>query len=107
LSRQQFVWSHSGFIGAVKGEAGHEIHNCQHYRVRIGGSFVARAGKHLHVQGHRVPAITDGPGQGTRIGRSKIAKIEANRIENYERSRGIWTNLFGGSKKNSEENSEK
>jgi hypothetical protein len=23
------------------------------------------------------------------------------------RSRGIWTNLFGGSKKNSEENSEK
>jgi hypothetical protein len=28
-------------------------------------------------------------------------------IENYERSRGIWTNLFGGSKKNSEENSEK
>jgi hypothetical protein len=26
---------------------------------------------------------------------------------NYERSRGIWTNLFGGSKKNSEENSEK
>jgi hypothetical protein len=23
-----------------------------------------------------------------------------------ERSRGIWTNLFGGSKKNSEENSE-
>jgi hypothetical protein len=32
---------------------------------------------------------------------------KANRIENYERSRGIWTNLFGGSKKNSEENSEK
>jgi hypothetical protein len=28
-------------------------------------------------------------------------------IRNYERSRGIWTNLFGGSKKNSEENSEK
>jgi hypothetical protein len=26
---------------------------------------------------------------------------------NYERSRGIWTNLLGGSKKNSEENSEK
>jgi hypothetical protein len=26
---------------------------------------------------------------------------------NYERSRGIWTNLFGGSKKNSEGNSEK
>src|SRR6202040_2412776 len=26
---------------------------------------------------------------------------------NYERSRGIWTNLFGGSKKSSEENSEK
>jgi hypothetical protein len=32
---------------------------------------------------------------------------KANRIENYERSRGIWTNLFGGSKKNSEENREK
>jgi hypothetical protein len=32
---------------------------------------------------------------------------KANRIETMERSRGIWTNLFGGSKKNSEENSEK
>jgi len=32
---------------------------------------------------------------------------KANRIETYERSGGIWTNLFGGSKKNSEENSEK
>jgi len=31
---------------------------------------------------------------------------KANRIETMERSRGIWTNLFGGSKKNSEENSE-
>ena len=28
---------------------------------------------------------------------------KANRIENYERSRGIWTNLFAGSKQNSEE----
>src|SRR6202040_3846829 len=26
-----------------------------------------------------------------------------NLVRNYERSRGIWTNLFGGSKKNSEE----
>jgi hypothetical protein len=32
---------------------------------------------------------------------------KANRIETMKRSRGIWTNLFGGSKKNSEENSEK
>ena len=31
---------------------------------------------------------------------------KANRIETMERSRGIWTNLFGGSKKNSEKNSE-
>ena len=32
---------------------------------------------------------------------------KANRIETVKGSRGIWTNLFGGSKKNSEENSEK
>src|ERR1700737_3675410 len=32
--------------------------------------------------------------------------IESQQDRNYERSRGIWTNLFGGSKKNSEENSE-
>ena len=31
----------------------------------------------------------------------------AGNDRNYERSRGIWTNLFGGSKKSSEENSEK
>jgi hypothetical protein len=44
-------------------------------------------------------------GAGNADGNSENSK--ANRIENYERSRGIWTNLFGGSKKNSEENSEK
>jgi hypothetical protein len=32
---------------------------------------------------------------------------QSQQDRNYERSRGIWTNLFGGSKKNSEENSEK
>jgi hypothetical protein len=36
---------------------------------------------------------------------SENSKSQQDR--NYERSRGIWTNLFGGSKKNSEENSEK
>jgi hypothetical protein len=37
----------------------------------------------------------------------KIAKIaKPTQDRNYERSRGIWTNLFGWSKKNSEENSE-
>jgi hypothetical protein len=36
----------------------------------------------------------------------EIAKI-AKPTGSKERSRGIWTNLFGGSKKNSEENSEK
>jgi len=35
------------------------------------------------------------------------AVSETQQDRNYERSRGIWTNLFGGSKKNSEENSEK
>jgi hypothetical protein len=39
--------------------------------------------------------------------RREIAKIAKPTGSNYERSRGIWTNLFGGSKKNSEENSEK
>jgi hypothetical protein len=36
---------------------------------------------------------------------SENSKSQQDR--NYKRSRGIWTNLFGGSKKNSEENSEK
>jgi hypothetical protein len=37
-----------------------------------------------------------GPSEGS----SENSK--ANRIETMKRSRGIWTNLFGGSKKNSE-----
>jgi hypothetical protein len=41
------------------------------------------------------------------ISRGNSENSKANRIETIERSRGIWTNLFGGSKKNSEENSEK
>jgi hypothetical protein len=36
---------------------------------------------------------------------AKIAKPTGSKL--MKRSRGIWTNLFGGSKKNSEENSEK
>jgi hypothetical protein len=45
-----------------------------------------------------------GLGQG---GISNSENSKANQDRNYERSRGIWTNLFGGSKKNSKENSEK
>ena len=45
-------------IGAVTGEAGHEIHNYQHYCVRAGGRLVARKGTHLYVQEHHVPAIS-------------------------------------------------
>jgi len=39
--------------------------------------------------------------------RRRSENSKANRIETMKRSRGIWTNLFGGSKKNSEESSEK
>src|ERR1700730_9967864 len=40
------------------------------------------------------------------LGGGGRARRRGQQDRNYERSRGIWTNLFGGSKKNSEENSE-
>jgi hypothetical protein len=39
--------------------------------------------------------------------RHDVSILTTEQDRNYERSHGIWTNLFGGSKKNSEENSEK
>src|ERR1700732_203041 len=41
--------------------------------------------------------------RGRDLERPLRAAVESQQDRNYERSRGIWTNLFGGSKKNSEE----
>ena len=41
------------------------------------------------------------------LGTKNSENSKANRIETMKGPAEIWTNLFGGSKKNSEENSEK
>ena len=51
------------------------------------------------VRLHRVLATKGAPGIA---GSRNSENSKANRIETMKGPRGIWTNLFGGSKKNSE-----
>src|SRR3984893_19428891 len=82
-------------------------HMCIARSVRPRSSTAAILQKcyHDHAGLFKVPTALKG---SCAIGRPQNSEnSKANRIETYERSRGIWTNLFGGSKKNREEKREK
>src|SRR3984893_877081 len=52
--------------------------------------------------GLRLPSSDDASRAPAQRAKGSSENSKANRIETMKRSRGIWTNLFGGSKKNSE-----